>query len=615
MPPSRPLPALFLLLVFPSFVLPWTIGALAQEGFNPFAAPEPYSRPAREEPEQSQAAQPYLTPMDGTPRREGAPQAAPAAVMSEEMPAPTVEKGEAVERADLDPVMAEDGSGLPYELWRGLSLADVEALIASLDIPPKSVALHALWRRLITSAVSAPGGADAPRFTALRVEALDRSGLLDEAADLLAKELSGRADPVIAALTARSEAGAGNRDRACEIAKSLVVGKAGLPPRLKGEIVLIAGYCSLAAGDATAAELGAEVARELLDERAAGPDVLAAAAAGSAPAIADGRRIGLIDVRILELKGGLDPALIRGGATPAALSALARAPTTAPALRLAAGEAAAAVNAITPADLAAVYRAQTVSPGTPGVADAELRRAALFNAAEAERTPLKRARLIRAFLDTARHAGIYWPALDLMAGPAQQLSPVPEIGWFAETAIETSLAVGNLERARAWAAFAGTQDASGDPGRLSHWIALADIADPAAASGQHSANLASVERMVLDGRFDPALIHRLATVLDALDISVPIPLWDAANRAHQPAGGHLPDTGVLTDLLEASKRKEFGRTVLLAMRALGPDGAEGASIIALGDSIRALRRAGLEADARRLGFEALFAAWPRSVSN
>ncbi len=621
MPPSRTLPALLLLLAITALALPRTNGALAQEGFNPFVTPEAPSRPARKEPEQPQAAGPYLVPMDGTPRGEGDPQAAPAAVIREEMPAPIPEKGQAVERADLAPVMAEDGSGLPYELWRGLSLAEVEALIASLDIPPKSVALHALWRRLITSAVGAPGGADAPRFTALRVEALDRSGLLDEAADLLAKESPGRADPVIAALTARSEAGAGNRDRACEIAKSLVGGKADLPPRLKGEIVLIAGYCSLAAGDTTAAELGAEVARELLDDESAGPDVLAAAAAGSAPAIVPGRRIGLIDVRILELKGGVDAALLRGGATPAALSALARAPTTAPALRLAAGEAAAAVNAITPADLAVVYRAQAVSPGTPASADAapgvdaEVRRAALFKAAETERTPLRKARLIRAFLDTARHAGLYWPALDLMAGPAQQLSPVPEIGWFAETAIETNLAVGNFERARAWAAFAASQDDPDGLGRLSHWIALADIADPAAASGQRSANLASVERMALDGRFDPALVHRLATVLDALDISVPIPLWDAANRAQQPAGGHLPDTGVLTDLLEASKRKEFGRTVLLAMRALGPDGAEGAHIIALGDAIRALRRAGLEADARRLGFEALFAAWPRSVSN
>jgi hypothetical protein len=55
--------------------------------------------------------------------------------------------------------------------------------------------------------------------------------------------------------------------------------------------------------------------------------------------------------------------------------------------------------------------------------------------------------------------------------------------------------------------------------------------------------------------------------------------------------------------------------VLLTMRTLGPHGAEGANMIALGDSIRALKRAGLEGDARRLAFEALFASWPRAIVN
>jgi hypothetical protein len=48
------------------------------------------------------------------------------------------------------------------------------------------------------------------------------------------------------------------------------------------------------------------------------------------------------------------------------------------------------------------------------------------------------------------------------------------------------------------------------------------------------------------------------------------------------------------------------------MQALGPSGAEGAHIISLGDSIRALRSAGLDTDARKLALEALFMGWPRS---
>ena len=150
-------------------------------------------------------------------------------------------------------------------------------------------------------------------------------------------------------------------------------------------------------------------------------------------------------------------------------------------------------------------------------------------------------------------------------------------------------------------------------GGLDHWLALADIADPGPDNrGQY---LNEVETLALRGRFTPDALHRLATVLDALNYNVPIPLWEAASRTPQPNTGHLPATGVLTELQDASKKKEFGHTVLLAMKSLGPNGAEGAHIIALGDSIRALKRAGLETDARRLGLEALLIAWPRAQTN
>jgi hypothetical protein len=104
-------------------------------------------------------------------------------------------------------------------------------------------------------------------------------------------------------------------------------------------------------------------------------------------------------------------------------------------------------------------------------------------------------------------------------------------------------------------------------------------------------------------------------VLEALDYLVPIPLWEAANRMPQSNAGYLPETGVLSALQDAAKKQQFGRTVLLVMQALGPNGAADAHLIALGDSIRALKRAGLEPDARRLGLEALLASWPRLETN
>jgi hypothetical protein len=177
--------------------------------------------------------------------------------------------------------------------------------------------------------------------------------------------------------------------------------------------------------------------------------------------------------------------------------------------------------------------------------------------------------------------------------------------------VEVALADGDYAKARDWVAFGSSPNGAGSS--LDHWLALIDIAEDAKQNREE--DLRHVEELAVRGRMDATLLHRLATVLDALDYNVPIPLWEAASRTPQPAGGHLPETGVLTELQDAAKKHEFGRTVLLAMKTLGPNGAEGAHMIALGDSIRALRRGGLEAEAHNLGFEALFAGWPRAISN
>jgi hypothetical protein len=201
----------------------------------------------------------------------------------------------------------------------------------------------------------------------------------------------------------------------------------------------------------------------------------------------------------------------------------------------------------------------------------------------------------------------------MMAPASDAIAAAPEIGWYAETGVEVALAAGSYDKAREWTEF-GSQ-ANGAAGQsLSHWLALIDIADARPAVNRE-ADLQHVEQLAVHGRLDATLLHRLATVLDALEYNVPIPLWEAASRTPQPAGGFLPETGVLSELQDAAKKQEFGRTVLLAMKTLGPNGAEGANMIALGDSIRALKRAGLEGDARNLGFEALFASWPRAITN
>lgn len=514
-----------------------------------------------------------------------------------------------VERTELSPVIASDGSGLPYELWRGIDVATLEKLLADIEIPPRSPALHDLWRRLMTAPLPAgvPGSDDAAKFEAVRLEALYRSGLNPEMISLQAVS-----NPGLAVMLARAAISEGRDDEACGQTQKFIRDISAMPRALASEAVLLSGYCVARSGKADAAGVAAGFAREQGITGSAGVAALDAIAQGSRPKLPATSPISLIDYKLLSRAGFTDMSGLVARAAPALLVMLTRDPGTTLTTRLAAGEAAAKLNAIDAGALAELYRSVAMSglsadgPATTGT---PAYRASLFVAAETERLPARKAQLIRTYLDEARQADLYFPALESLSSQVHAMRPDPQIGWFAETAIEVLLAANEPQTARNWLNLAGPGGATDN---LDHWGALIDISGNAAAPQAHS--LAPLERRALAGGFTPDQLHRIVTVLDALDYHIPIPLWDVASSTPQPATGHLPKTGFLSELLEAARAREFGRTVLLAMNAIGPDGAEGAHLIALGDAIRALKSAGLEAEARRLGFEALFPTWPRRVS-
>ena len=503
--------------------------------------------------------------------------------------------------------MSRDGSGLPLELWRGLDLKSIEDLLAQLALPPRSPALHRLWRRALLASATPPAGLPSPdHFLALRLEALYRSGLLRDMEEVLAR--AGTSTPLIRALQARLDIGLGRKDAGCRAIAELGAPSSGLPGRLKGEIQLLSGYCAAVAGDARAAGLAADLAREEGIVAELPLAVLAGIAVGNKPRLPLPKRVLLLDYRFLELMGPVDIEQVLDKAEPALLAAIAGDEQAPARLQIAAAEAGMRLNAL-PADaVAEVYRRQSLSSvalADPAAhaTDPLLRRALFFQAIELSRSPGQQARFMRAVLDDARKAGIGAQMALVLAPLLAKLQPTPELAWFAETAAEIALAAGDSAGARRWVETAGGPRP---------WLALCDLVDPWRREGRLP-GLAPIEDLALRGNLGADVLHRLATSLDALDVEVPIPLWDAANRTPQPRGGHLPETGVLADLAQAAKRKEVGRVILLVMRTLGPDGPEGANILALRDSVRALKTAGLETDARAMALEALVAVWPHQA--
>jgi hypothetical protein len=577
--------------------------AVAQDGgWNPFKpdAQRPGERANERRPQPSETAAPVPPePMRERGREPVSQQTAPWASP----------RGGTVEKSELAPVMAPDASGLPLELWRGLDLKAMEQLLAGLDLPPRSPALHQLWRRMLLSSATPPAGApNDEHFVALRLEALYRSGLLADMETVLSQ--NGAPGPIVQTLRARRDIGLGRRDVGCQAVAALAAPSSGLPGRLKGETQLLAGYCAAVAGDAQAAALAADLAREEGIEAELPLAVLAGFADGTKPKLALPARVLLLDYRFLELLGPVNASQIFDKAEPALLAVLAADPKADARLQIAAAEAALRLNALSPDAMAEVYRrrslAGTGGGGDPAAqsADPPLRHALYFQAIEAARAPAQRLRFLRALLDDARRSGSHLQMSRVIAPLIANLPPSADTAWSAETSLEIALLAGQFDLARRWAESAG----------LRHWLALIDVSDPGRREARPP-SLAAMEELAVRGRLGADTLHRLATVLDALDIDVPIGLWDAASRIPQPTTGYLPETGVLADLAQSAKHNDSGRTILLVMRTLGPAGPEGANVLALGDSVRALKRIGLEADARQLALEALIAVWPRTAGN
>jgi hypothetical protein len=570
----------------------------AQESWDPFRSQAGERRPRPKD--AAPSAQPPVREQAGEPVDRPPPAAAPRG---------------GVESRELAPIMAPDASGLPLELWRGLDLKTLEGLLAGLDLPPRSPAVHQLWRRMLLSSATPPAGSpNDEHFVALRLEALYRSGLLDDMEAILKAEQ--RPGPVVQVLKARRDIGLGLREGGCEVVKTLAAPSSGLPGRLKGEAQLLSGYCAAAANDPHAAGLAAELAREEGLEAELPLAVLGAIAAGSKPKLTLPRHILLLDYRFLELLGPVEGQVgqtereqLIDRAEPALLVMLARDGQAGPRLQVAAAEAALRLNALSPEAVAGIYRRQSVS-GTAAAdpsalaADPLLRRALFLKAADLARAPQQRARFLQAIADDARRSGLLPHLAPVVAPALAGLEPSAGLADFAPTAVEVALAAGDIQRARQW-----VQTAS-----AGQWLAMVDVADPERRDGRLR-SLAAIEDLAGRGRLGVEALHRLATVLDALDIDVPIAIWDAASRTPQPAGGHLPETGILADLAQSAGRGETGRTILLAMRALGPGGPAAANVLALGDVLRALRRVRLETDARRLALEALLPVWPRGAGN
>jgi hypothetical protein len=477
------------------------------------------------------------------------------------------------------------GSALPADLWQGVDAEALQRLVASVPLPSPSPTLAGLTARALATG---PGG-NVPDL-AVKAAALENAGRPEEII-LLLGGAHGPDVPGLAVVYALALFAAGRETEACAV-------ELGAPfPVAQSEAAraaaLVPAYCAAARGDSSAA------VEALLREGRAQASKSLPRNSTHRPTFDVVDYLSLKLDAILKLGGpGIGPNLA-AQATPKLLFLLAHDETAPPELRLAAAERAAGLNVIAGEDLARAYREASAKLPKAAQSGPALR-ARLFAAFESAPSTNIRAESIAALLASARDQGIEVPVAQALAQASAGLVEDPQADFFAETGVRIAALAGDEASAWAWI------DAGGE--RMRSWQLLLAASDPQGPRAE--AALGAGIDIALKGGLPPPLLHRLVTVLDALDYEVPIPLWDEASKTPQPTDGDLPETGALTSLKQAADAGEVGRTLLIAAAVLGPNGAKGAHLIALGDALRALKRVGLDAEARRLGFEALYAHWP-----
>ena len=480
---------------------------------------------------------------------------------------------------------AQAESALPRDLWRGLEGSALAQLLAQVPIPSPSPALANLLARALATNPEAAGGE-----AAMRVAALKWGGCVNELTEML-QSLAQVGEPGVAAPYAMALLAAGRTEEACAIQLG---GQGQLDVASKRATFLIPVYCAQLSGDQGSARQGLNIAR------ANGVDagLAASVVVGPPRGLHLARNVDVLDYLFLKLAKAANRPDIAAKASPELLFLLTRDDEAGPELRLAAAERAASLNVIDGEALGAVYRDAAPRLAKTAQSPAALR-AKLFAALE-DQPEKVRAESIDALLASGRDARIEIPMAQAIAQASNGVAQDTQAANFAEAGVRVAALAGDDQTA--W----DLTQAADARGRS--WQLLLVTTDP--MSERSRAALESGVDIALKAGLPGPLLQRLVTVLDALGEEVPIPLWDLAAKTPQPDDGYLPATGVLSALKDAADHGDLGRTILLAACAFGPEGPKGAHLIALGDGLRALKRVGLDAEARRLAFEALYAHWP-----
>lgn len=495
--------------------------------------------------------------------------------------------------------------GFGADLWRGADGARLIRLMERAPAAARSPAVRELLRRVLASAAAPPPGAwERGAFLAARLDALMRLGAFEDA------ERTAEAAGEPGALRPRAEAAFWRGDLAAACATTRAAARERGEPAWRRALVL----CQAADGETETAAL----TLALLQDEAEEADIpwlrLAARLLGqidSADAIFDDGPGFAASVAA----GLLADAETARGLGPAAARAAALRPELDMDTRLAAAERAAALGALAPRRLAEIYReAAPETGGDAGEPEGPRARALFFRSAAAADSDARRAALLASLWAPAPDGPGFAPLARAAAGMLRAIVPAPSLAWFAPAAIRAALAIGAAETAAAWyRALSAAADGGDAAAVTARWRMFLPVAALGAAAGLPWTERSAAQwwSAMPEGPGAPGPEERAAraergfTVIDALGRPVGAEGWALFLDAPPASRTVVPNIGLRYGMRDAARAGRVGEALLLAALALGEDGPVGASPLALGAVLRALRALGLESEARAVAAEAL----------
>ncbi|MDP6707220.1 MAG: hypothetical protein QF893_12815 [Alphaproteobacteria bacterium] len=514
-------------------------------------------------------------------------------------------------------LLSEADGGFGLEMWTGSRASLVRRLLPRLPMGTTSPIMQSLAKRLLLSTArppepgkTRPEGPAEPSLLALRVGRLAAGGHLHEINDLLAQTASISTETALIETRMNANWLDGDEAGACSLARNMVE-QSDDPVWQKS-----AALCHAVEGDSDRVELLEQLLAEarheddtffaaigaLLGRETKPPKTLAAPTP--------------LHVAMLRRVGWPLPEAALAGAGPLVLRSLVASQSLPPATRLEAAERAVSTGGLPVDDLREIYRQVDFSAEERQAYKAPAERqpgarsnALLYQMARAADQPIARAEALALSLEGARQSGRYATVARANAAALKSIAPVPGLLWFASEAGRALLAAGDSERAMTWLIMASRDRSEAGKEASSALWPLLLVADPrgrvpfdakrfrdwwTAQEETPEADLARRGGLML-------------TLLEALGQRVPSGAWEILYDEADHTAEVTPSAVLIQGLGKASAAARKGETVLLALLALGPGGPARAAPATLRQVISALRRQGLEAEARAVALEAMLA--------